>query len=341
MLQLFSLFDSEVATYSSVYSDDTHTPFSFTSPLYKTILIDDGSSHQYIIPTRHHMGVSEPFSGNPSGDVVFSIIDFDSHIFQTVCKKLGRFFFMHLYASPGSSVNSKKPNYRFNVEAVFTSHNTSSVTPIRLSNTTEVLVNVIARENCPMFTRTFHHFDVPDNTSTHQTIGKLSASISGSITNAQHFFYMDPLERDIPIHVDLYSGDVFLTRPSSSLHSSIGYPGIIHQKSEIDPFGISNYTFNVFIVGRGKRERMLCNMVSATRVEVSIVKSRHSDLSIVVEHLNEIVMPGSAGVVYARVHVVGSPSVGSIVGLRIFGTRYERKVRSCIDPWHKRMAYSG
>ncbi|TNN21015.1 Fat-like cadherin-related tumor suppressor, partial [Schistosoma japonicum] len=317
MLQLFSLFDSEVATYSSVYSDDTHTPFSFTSPLYKTILIDDGSSHQYIIPTRHHMGVSEPFSGNPSGDVVFSIIDFDSHIFQTVCKKLGRFFFMHLYASPGSSVNSKKPNYRFNVEAVFTSHNTSSVTPIRLSNTTEVLVNVIARENCPMFTRTFHHFDVPDNTSTHQTIGKLSASISGSITNAQHFFYMDPLERDIPIHVDLYSGDVFLTRPSSSLHSSIGYPGIIHQKSEIDPFGISNYTFNVFIVGRGKRERMLCNMVSATRVEVSIVKSRHSDLSIVVEHLNEIVMPGSAGVVYARVHVVGSPSVGSIVGLRI------------------------
>ncbi|CAI2730250.1 unnamed protein product [Schistosoma spindalis] len=320
MLHFRCQMGSEIATFSSVYSDENSVPFAFTSPLYETMLIDDGSLHRYIIPTRHHMGVSEPFSGNPSGDVVFNIMDFDAHSsFRAACKKLGKFFFLHLYASSDSSASNKKPNYRFKVEAVFTSHNHSSVTPIRLSNTTEIVVNVIAiHENCPIFTRNFHHFDVPENTNVQQSIGKLSASSSGSSLSAQNLFYMDPVELDIPFRVDLYSGDIFPTRPLNSQYARIGYPEFIHGKSEIENFGTSNYTFNVYVVSRGGGDRVRCNMVIATRVEISITKFPHSDLSIKVEHLEEITIPGAAGVAYARVHVVGSPSsVGSAIGLRI------------------------
>lgn len=320
MLQFRCQMGSGVATFSSKYSDENSVPFAFTSPLYETVLINDGSLHRYIIPTSHHMGVSEPFSGNPSGDVVFNIMDFDAHSsFRAACKKLGKFFFLHLYASSDSPAIKKKPNYRFKVEAVFTSHNHSSVTPIRLSNTTEIIVNVIAvHENCPIFTRSFHHFDVPENISVQQSVGKLSASSSGSSVSAQNLFYMDPFELDIPFRVDLYSGDIFPTRPLNSQYAKIGYPEFIHGKSEIENFGLLNYTFNVSVVSRGGSDRIRCNMVIATRVEISITKFRHSDLSIKVEHLEEITMPGAAGVAYARVHVVGSPSsVGSAIGLRI------------------------
>ncbi|CAH8550608.1 unnamed protein product [Schistosoma mattheei] len=320
MLQFRCQMGSVVATFSSKYSDENSVPFAFTSPLYETMLVNDGSLHRYIIPTRHHMGVSEPFSGNPSGDVVFNIMDFDAHSsFRAACKKLGKFFFLHLYASSDSPAIKKKPNYRFKVEAVFTSHNHSSVTPIRLSNTTEIIVNVIAvHENCPIFTRNFHHFDVPENISVQQSIGKLSASSSGSSVSAQNLFYMDPSELDIPFRVDLYSGDIFPTRPLNSQYAKIGYPEFIHGKSETENFRFLNYTFSVSVVSRGGSDRVRCNMVIATRVEISITKFRHSDLSIKVEHLKEITMPGAAGVAYARVHVVGSPSsVGSAIGLRI------------------------
>uniref|UniRef100_A0A5K4FEY1 Cadherin n=1 Tax=Schistosoma mansoni TaxID=6183 RepID=A0A5K4FEY1_SCHMA len=311
---------SEIATFSSVYSDENSVPFAFTSPLYETMLVDDGSLHRYIIPTRHHMGVSEPFSGNPSGDVVFNIIDFDAHnFFRAACKKLGKFFFLHLYASSDISASNKKLTYRFKVEAVFTSHNHSSVTPIRLVNTSEIVVNVIAmHENCPIFTRSFHHFDVPENISIQQSIGKLSTSSSGSSVSAQNLFYIDPVELDIPFRVDLYSGDIFPTRPLNSQYARIGYPEFIHGKSEIELFETSNYTFNVYVASRGGSNRVRCNMVIAARVEISITKFRHSDLSIKVEHLEEITIPGAAGVAYARVYVVGSPSsVGSAIGLRI------------------------
>ncbi|CAH8598664.1 unnamed protein product [Schistosoma rodhaini] len=311
---------SEIATFSSVYSDENSVPFAFTSPLYETMLVDDGSLHRYIIPTRHHMGVSEPFSGNPSGDVVFNIIDFDAHkSFRAACKKLGKFFFLHLYASSDSSASNKKLTYRFKVEAMFTSHNHSSVTPIRLVNTSEIVVNVIAmHKNCPIFTRSFHHFDVPENISVQQSIGKLSTSSSGSSVSAQNLFYIDPVELDIPFRVDLYSGDIFPTRPLNSQYARIGYPEFIHGKSEIELFETSNYTFNVYVASRGGSNRVLCNMVIAARVEISITKFRHSDLSIKVEHLEEITIPGAAGVAYARVYVVGSPSsVGSAIGLRI------------------------
>ncbi|CAH8521239.1 unnamed protein product [Schistosoma turkestanicum] len=319
ILQSCYRIGSEIATFSSVYPDDPSVPFAFTSPFYETMLIDDGSLHQYIIPTRHHMGVSEPFSGNPSGDVVFNIMDFDARrSFRAACKKLGKFFFMHLHASSDIPASNKRPSYRFKIEAVFTSHNTSSLTPIRLSNTTEVIVNVIVmHENCPIFTRNFHHFSVPENISIQQSIGKLSASSSGFSASAQHFFYVDPVEIDIPFRVDLYSGDIFPTRLLNSQHTSIGYPEFIHGKSEIENFGISNYTFNVYVVSRSGSDRVRCNMVIATRVEISIIKFKHSDLSIKVEHLEDITIPGAAGVAYARVHVFNPSSVDSITGLRI------------------------
>ncbi|CAH8556128.1 unnamed protein product [Heterobilharzia americana] len=103
------------------------------------------------------MGVPEPFSGNPSGDVVFNILNDDiPNSFQAACKKLGKFFFLHLYASFDRPTNHKKRSYRFRIEAVFTSHNTLSIKPISLRNVTEVVVNILdAQENCPIFLGTF------------------------------------------------------------------------------------------------------------------------------------------------------------------------------------------
>ncbi|CAH8556143.1 unnamed protein product [Heterobilharzia americana] len=121
-----------------------------------------------------------------------------------------------------------------------------------------------------------------------------------------------------PFRIDLHSGDIFLTRSLTSQSTNFGYPEFMQMESEFDAFGVPNYTFNVFAESRGGHDRIHCNTISVTRVETTIIKSRHSDLVIKVEPFEGINVPGTAGVAYARVHVIDPLStVNSRVKLKI------------------------
>ncbi|VDQ02111.1 unnamed protein product, partial [Trichobilharzia regenti] len=266
------------------------------------------------------MGVPEPFSGNPSGDVIFSIVEADSQdLFQATCEKIGKFFFFHLSVSFDKPTSHKKRSYHLKIKAVFTSHTNASAKPIRLTNTTEVVVNVLdMHANCPIFSRSLYHFVVPDNISIRESVGKLSASISGSNLNAENLLYVDPSELSIPFRVDMYSGHIFPTRPLKSYYTNTGYLRNSHIGSEFDVFDVSNYSFNVYAASRGGIDGSNCNMVSITTVEIKVAKSKFSDLVIKVQPFEEIKNPGMAGVAYARVHVINPhPSIDSLIILKI------------------------
>lgn len=291
------------ATFSPVPSDDQSPPFSFTSPSYEAILIENGSPEQPVMPLNPHMGTPEPFGGNPSGTVDFRILrsGSDERSFVAKSMKLGRFFFLHLFTAFESDVTRRQMSYVLTVQAVFSSKVLPGMTSIVLRNETKVTVRLIDQnENCPFFSTINYHFTVREDASVHRPVARVIATDADSGFNAQVYYYLDPAVTDLPFRVDSFTGDLYLTKPLTpefdDLTRGLRFMDTLSDRTK--------YEFNVYATHRGVKTHVNCNIVSLAKVHIRILKNPRLPPTIIVEEFSDIRLPGVVGVAYARVSVV-------------------------------------
>ncbi|KAF8564401.1 Cadherin domain protein [Paragonimus westermani] len=296
------LIITHTATFSPVLSDDRGVPFAFTSDLYDAILVGTNQPDEYVIPLVPHMGVPEPFGGNPSGTVEFIVEDSDA--FTSQARKLGKFFFLQLMVSiPEKS--RKRPLHEARVKAIFTSESQHGIGSIRLQNTSKVRVHVLDRnENCPFFSQLDYQFSVRDDISLYESFGKVLTTDADSGFNAQAFYYLDPADESLPFRVDPFTGKIYATR---SLNKYTG-TGLANGRNFVDPVDVRNYHFKIYATQRGDSSQVRCNLVSVSTVHVNIIHTNKHAPGIIVDTFSDIVLPGISGMSYARISVVDKDS---------------------------------
>ncbi|THD27797.1 Protocadherin Fat 1 [Fasciola hepatica] len=297
----------DTATFSPVPSDDHSPPFSFTSPSYDAILVENGSPEQMVMPLTSHMGTPEPFGGNPSGTVDFKILRSgnDERAFIARSRKLGRFFFLHIYTAFESDVTRRQSSYILTVQAVFSSKVLAGLTSIVLRNETKITVRVIDQnENCPFFSTINYHFTVREDASVHRPVARVVANDADSGFNAQIYYYLDPAVSDVPFRVDTYTGEIYLTkRLTPEFHDPMR--GLRFMDTLSDR---TKYEFNMYATHRGAKTHVNCNIVSLAKVHIRILKSTLIPPTIIVDEFSDIRLPGVVGVAYARISVVNQNS---------------------------------
>ncbi|KAF7255309.1 hypothetical protein EG68_08025 [Paragonimus skrjabini miyazakii] len=296
------LITTHTATFPPVLSDDRGVPFAFTSELYDAVLIGTNQPDEYIIPLVPHMGVPEPFGGNPSGTVEFIVEDSDAFTSQT--RKLGKFFFLQLLVST-PEMSRKRPLHEAKIRAIFTSESQHGIGPIRLQNTSKVRVHVLDRnENCPFFSQLEYQFSVRDDISLYESFGQVVTTDADSGFNAQAFYYLDPADESLPFRVDPFTGKIYATR---SLNKYIG-SSLASGRNFIDPVDVRNYHFKVYATQRGDSSQVRCNLVSVSKVHVNIIHTNKHAPAIIMDTFSDIMLPGISGMSYARISVVDKDS---------------------------------
>ncbi|TGZ60509.1 hypothetical protein CRM22_008469 [Opisthorchis felineus] len=298
---------ADTATFSPVLSDDRITPFGFTAGVYDALIVGSGHSWRHVLPLAPHMGVYEPFSGNPSGVVEYKLRDRPDELASLTASafKMGKFFFLQLSLS-SFDVNQKRQVYEVDVDATFTSESPVGSSPIRLKNTTKVrLITLDRNENCPFFSAPSYTFTVLDNTSIHSSFGQLVTTDADSGFNAQAFFYLDPAEDGLPIRIHPFTGKMYASR---SLQKGF-WPETPHTRNFVDALDDrKQITFKVYATHRGDPSQVRCNIVSVTTVQLSIETTDSHPPTIIVDPFNDISIPGAVGVPYARVSVIDKDS---------------------------------
>lgn len=287
-------------TYSSILLDDRSVPFLFTLPKYDVLLIDDSQTQKYVIPQQPHMGVAEPFSGNPSGDVVFNIINETTNekTFYSLTKKIGNFFFLELFVFNDVNVNRKK-RYHLHIEALFTSHTGF----IKLKNDTEVIVHLVDRnENCPFFSSNLYTFNIYENITIHTAVGKVYAVDDDSGLNSQIYFYLDPTNSEIPFLIDSRSGVIYTTRSFRSYYFQ-DYLNPDFSRNNFNYVNKQVFNFKIYATHRGLKSHVHCNIASFTEVNVFILPEKPYLLDVQFEPMKNIPEPAKAGVVYGKFFV--------------------------------------
>ncbi|CAL8080614.1 unnamed protein product [Calicophoron daubneyi] len=293
----------DTATFSPILSDDRITPFAFTHPVYDAILLENGTPQQYVLPLSPHMGVPEPFGGNPSGTVSFRIQEDARELSTFIPKtfKLGKFFFLRLFTSLDPDITRRRTSYRLTVEAVFSSNVVLGAKSIQLRNRTEVRIKLLERnENCPFFSSHTYSFAVREDTPVYRSVGKVVAVDADVGFSALIYFYLDPAEEAVPFIVDPYSGGIY---PTCSLARHIS-PSLGQRERYMVPLISQNeYRFKVYAAHRGDKSLAHCNIVSMATVHVKIVPVNIHTPNIIVDAFADVKVPGVIGVPYARISV--------------------------------------
>ncbi|VDD80559.1 unnamed protein product [Mesocestoides corti] len=267
------------------------------------------------------LGVPEPFNGQPSGAVVFSIIGSPEvrSTFSTETVKLGGFYFLRLRTNNNAEFNTKKRSiYAFDVQAVFQSQKIGDRPPIKLSNQTHIVIRVIDRnDNCPFFSQDTFHWTVFENATLFTRIGTVSATDADTGISGQIYFVLQPERTIVPFRIDARSGDVF---PTKSLAIKRGKSSHIEQTTYLSMYeGLEDYSFRVIARHRGNLSHVPCEFVIHAQVNIRIQAVRSSGPKINSVLFSDIPKPGAPGTAYASIKVT-SPSDPQNIQLTIIET---------------------
>lgn len=283
-------------------------PFSFPLTAYTATVSPDVGPNYYISTNEPRFGVPEPFNGQPSGNVTFSILRGleIQNTFLTETVKIGGFYFLRLRTTYSAEFNARKRSiYSFDIQAVFQSQQVGKRSPIHLSNKTRITIRLIDRnDNCPFFSQDVFQLTAFENATLFTKIGSVSATDADSGISGQIYYFLQPERTMVPFRVDPRSGNIF---PTKSLAIKRSRSTSMEQITYLSMFeGLEEYSFKVLARHRGNLSHISCEFVSHAQVHVKIRPIRSDGPQISVNLFTDIQHPGAAGTVYGTVTVTSS-----------------------------------
>jgi len=262
--------------------------FRFTQPVYNASITENAPPRTYVMPDQPKMGIyvgRDMASASPALSVTYSIQRGKvGRLFRSESKCVGDFCFLFLRTRSGTHAalnREQTDSYRVLVDATARVRGRPP-----LSARAEVVVNVVdVNDLSPLFDVLEYHVTVPENTSLHHSVAKVTASDADVGVNGEVYYGLTQISDTFAVHPT--TGVVTLTRPLNAADESV-------------------YQLQVTAQDRGptlQNRRRGFARVSRASLHITVTSENLHAPEISVRQMPAVTEHGSVGTVYAIVTV--------------------------------------
>jgi len=260
--------------------------FRFTQPVYSARITENAPPRTYVTPDQPKMGIyvgRDATSASPALSVTYSIQRGRvGRLFRPESKCVGDFCFLLLRTRSGTHATLNREqtdSYRVMVDATARVRGRPP-----LSARAEVVVSVVdVNDLSPLFDVVDYRVSVPENTSLHHSIAKVTAS-----------------DADVGVNGEVYYGlaqisDTFAVHPTT---------GVVTLTRHLNAADQSAYELQVTAQDRGPRRRRggFARLSRAT-LHVTVISENLHAPELSVRHMPAVTENGAVGTIYAIVTV--------------------------------------